>query len=464
MKILMVRPRPEEETIGLQHVMIVEPLELEVLGALRRDHDVVVVVDMILERRPLEHFLELHRPDMVCVTGYITNVTTMGEYCRAAKAFDRRIHTIAGGVHCEVCPGDLDLPGIDFRVVRNPVTVFPGLLDHLDLGKALPPGILTPGQECIEAELPELDFNYVTPDRSLVSGYRERYFYIFHDRVALLKTSFGCPFTCNFCFCREITRGRYHQRPLEETLDELESLPEMEIYIVDDDFLADRRFLAAFLDGLEARRIRKHYLIYGRADFIADNPDLLERFRNLGLKTVIVGFESFFEEELIQYAKNSDVQANRRAMEVLNRLDIDCFATIILNPAWDRGDFARLEKNLKDLHIHFVNLQPLTPLPGTGMQAPEESLLLSRTDYASWDLAHLSIRPTRLSVPDYYREILGIYHRVLFQPQALFRYLRKYKPKMLWKMIRGSGRVSGQYRNKIAAAERKLESIAGEGG
>ena len=122
MKILMIRPRPEEETIGLQHVMIVEPMELEVLGALRRDHDEVVVVDMIIETEPLLHFLVLHQPDMICVTGYITNVATMGEYCEAAKEFNPGIATVVGGVHCEVCPADLDLPGIDFRVVRNPVT------------------------------------------------------------------------------------------------------------------------------------------------------------------------------------------------------------------------------------------------------------------------------------------------------------------------------------------------------
>lgn len=464
MKILMVRPRPAEQTIGLQHVMIVEPLELEVLGAVCRDQDEVVVIDMTLECGPLEKFLERHGPNMVCVTGYITNVTTMGEYCLAAKAFDPRILTVVGGVHCEVCPGDLDLPGVDFRVVRNPVTVFPLLLDHVDQGAALPSGVLTSGQECIETELPDLDFNYATPDRSLVDRYRDRYFYIFHDNVALLKTSFGCPFTCNFCFCREITRGRYHQRPLADTLDELASLPQKDVYIVDDDFLADRRFLAAFMDGLEARGIRKHYLIYGRADFIAENSDLLERFRDLGLRTVIVGFESFFEEELEQYAKNSDVQANRKAMEVMNRLGIDCFATIILNPTWDREDFVRLEKELKDLHIHFVNLQPLTPLPGTGMKAQEDSLLLSRTDYPRWDLAHLSIRPTRLSIPEYYREILGLYHRVLFRPGILFRYLRKYKPKMLWKMIQGSSRVSGQYRKKIEEAERQEDTIAREAG
>ncbi len=344
MKILMVRPQPEEQTIGLQHVMIVEPLELEVLGALRRDQDEVVIVDMILEHQPLEHFLRLLRPDMICVTGYITNVTTMGEYCRAAKAFDSGIHTVVGGVHCEVCPDDLDLSGVDFRVVRNPVTMFPQLLDYLDdldEEAVVPPGVLASGQACIQTKLPALDFNYATPDRSLVAGYRDQYFYIFHDKVALLKTSFGCPFTCNFCFCREITRGLYRQRPLTETLDELESLPQKEIYIVDDDFLADRRFLVAFLDGLQEREIHKHYLIYGRADFIAENPDLLERFRNQGLTTVIVGFESFFEEELEQYAKNSDVQANRRAMDVLNRLGIVCFATIILNPDWDRRSFDR---------------------------------------------------------------------------------------------------------------------------
>lgn len=463
MKIMMIRPRPEEETIGLQHVMIVEPMELEVLGALRREHDEVVIVDMILEREPLRHFLELHQPDMVCVTGYITNVATMGEYCGVAKEFNPGTVTVVGGVHCEVCPGDLDLPGIDFRVVRNPVTVFPQLLNHVEHGTPLPAGVLVRGQKLEEAELPRQDFQYVSPDRALVARYRDQYFYIFHDKVALLKTSFGCPFTCNFCFCREITRGQYHQRPLLESIAELESLPQKEIYIVDDDFLADRRFLTAFLDELEARNIRKHYLVYGRADFVAEHPDLMKRFRDLGLRTVIVGFESFFEEELEQYEKHSDVQANRQAVEVLHDLDVDCFATIILNPDWDRSHFRRLEAELKALRIHFVNLQPLTPIPGTEFKAPEGTLLLDRKDYAKWDLAHLSIRPSRLSIPDYYREILHLYNRILFQPWALSRYLQKQNWRMLWKMITGSRKVDQQYRLKIRESARRLEIEASGG-
>ncbi len=461
MKILMIRPRPEAETIGLQHVMIVEPMELEVLGALRRDYDEVVIVDMILERKPLRHFLELHDPDMICVTGYITNVNTMGAYCATAKALNPRVVTVVGGVHCEVCPEDLDLPGIDYRVVRNPVTVFPLLLEHVEHGAGVPGGVLAPGQRLIEDELPALDFHYVAPDRSLVDGYRDRYFYIFHDKVALLKTSFGCPFTCNFCFCRQITRGLYRRRPLADTLAELESLPQQEIYIVDDDFLADRRFLTAFLDELESRGIRKHYMVYGRADFVADHPDLIERFRDLGLRTVIVGFESFIAEELEQYGKRSDVSANRRAMEILRRLNVECFATIILGPDWDRSHFRRLEKELKALRIHFVNLQPLTPIPGTEFKAPEGTLLLDRADHARWDLAHLSIRPSRLSIPDYYREILRLYNRIVFQPAVLFGHLRRQNWRMLWRMIKGSRRVERQYRLKIDEAAKHWKAEAG---
>ena len=76
MKILFVRPAPAKETIGLQHLMIVEPLELEVLASLTSKDDVPVIVDMILEKESIEHIISIEKPDVFCVTGYITNVTT----------------------------------------------------------------------------------------------------------------------------------------------------------------------------------------------------------------------------------------------------------------------------------------------------------------------------------------------------------------------------------------------------
>ncbi|HRQ29880.1 MAG TPA: hypothetical protein PLU49_07380, partial [Saprospiraceae bacterium] len=52
LKILMVRPKPSPETIGLQHLMVVEPLELEILYALKRPQDEALIVDLIIEKKP----------------------------------------------------------------------------------------------------------------------------------------------------------------------------------------------------------------------------------------------------------------------------------------------------------------------------------------------------------------------------------------------------------------------------
>ncbi len=125
MRILFVRPQSSPETIGLQHVMVVEPLELETLAALVGPQDTPAIVDMILEREPFAVLLRRERPDLLCVTGYITHVDIMLEYCRIAKQWDPGVRTVVGGVHCEVCPDDLDDPAVDFRVVRNATAVFP---------------------------------------------------------------------------------------------------------------------------------------------------------------------------------------------------------------------------------------------------------------------------------------------------------------------------------------------------
>jgi radical SAM superfamily enzyme YgiQ (UPF0313 family) len=454
MKLLLIRPRPEKDTIGLQHVMIVEPLELEILGACKRKQDTAVIVDMIIEKRKIEHYLSVHKPDVLCITGYITNVGTIKNICDAAKNYNQKIITVVGGVHCEVCPDDFIHPSIDFRVVRNAITVFYKILDHIEYGEKLPAGVLTSGQYVSEIELPSIDFSYVYPDRNLTAKYREQYFYIFHDKVALMKATFGCPFNCNFCFCRKITEEQYWQRDIDDVIRELEGIKEEEIYIVDDDFLADRKYIEDFINQLEKRNIRKKYLIYGRADFIAKNPELIARFRDNGLGTVIVGFESFFKEELKSFDKSIDVDTNFKAMEILNELGVDCYATVILSPDWGREQFRSLETILKKLRIHYVNLQPLTPLPGTDFKVSKVKLLIDPDDYPKWDLAHISIAPSKLSVAEYYKELLRLYGKVLFQSWVLKKYLLNNPVRMLIKIMIGSWRVQRQYQIKIKEASR----------
>jgi len=459
-KVLLARPRPDPETIGLQHVMLVEPLELEVLARLCHSRAEPVVYDMVLERQSFAEVLAAEKPDVVALTGYITNVPAMIAGCHEAKKQNQQIVTVVGGVHCEVCPEDLDDSAVDFRVVRNANNVFPALLDHVQGRGPLPAGVLRPGESIATDELPPFEFRWVLPDRSTTQRYRRHYFYIFHDRVALIKTAFGCPFKCNFCFCREITGHRYHERPLEEVLDELAAIEEREIYIVDDDFLASEKRVRSFVEGVKERGIDKHYLLYGRADFVARNRDTMAEFKAVGLRTVIVGFESFLEGELEQYDKRVDLATNEAAMHVLNELGIDCYATLILHPDWGKEEFRKTCQRMRALKIKNVNLQPLTPLPKTGQQVDDKDLVLARRDFAKWDLAHVTLRPTKLQVSEYYRQLIRLYMKTLYRLRYLFGYF-KYPLKMIWKMIVGTRRVRKQYLKKMAEA-RRLERAAGK--
>lgn len=451
MKILFVRPRPSNETIGLQHVMLVEPLELEVLATCISDGNTSTIVDMILEKESIEFFIKREKADVFCITGYITNVPEMIRYCEVAKFINPNTLTVAGGVHCEVCPDDLNHHAIDYRVVRNATTVFPKLIGFLKGQNEFPKGVLkvndTPGN------LPEFDFTFPIPDRMLTQKYRNQYFYIFHNKVALLKTAFGCPYSCNFCFCREITQKRFAERPLEEVIEEIKTIKEQDIYIVDDDFMTTRQRVKIFIEANRKELLNKHYLLYGRADFIANNPDLIAEFKKVGLRTVIVGFESFFDHELKQYNKNVDAATNEKAMQVLNYTGIECYATIILSPEWSRKEFTQLKKKIKQLGIHYVNLQPMTPLPGTDNNQYQKNLIIPYSDFARWDLAHVTIQPEKLSVADFYKQLLGVYNTALFQPVFLLNYLRKYHISMLWKMIKGSYMVWKQYQQKIKEAK-----------
>jgi radical SAM superfamily enzyme YgiQ (UPF0313 family) len=451
MKILLVRPRQPENTIGLQHLMVVEPLELEVVGALVQPPDEVVIVDLILEPEPFEHFLERERPDVVGFTGYITNVGVVQELARRTKRFDSSIRTIIGGPHAEVCPQDFDIPEIDFRVVRNATTQFLPLLDHLAGKGPLPGATLAAGQACDWGRVPDFDFTYPLPRRDLTNKYRSRYFYLYQDRVALLKTSFGCPYSCTFCFCRLLTGGRYHVRSLDAVFEELEGVSEREIYIVDDDFLVSRDRVLAFIDGVRQRGLKKRFQVYGRADFIADNPDVIEAFRAIGLSVVIIGLESFDDSDLVSYNKRLLAEVNIRAMEVLNANAIDVYATIILSPSWTAADFACLDGFMRRLKIRFANLQPLTPLPGIEYRVDQAELIERRDDWAKWDLAHVTVRPAKLTVREFYAETMRLYRRMIWRPSNLIRNF-KYPLHMQVRIIRGLRRVDRQYARELRDA------------
>ena len=119
MNVLLIRPRPHKDTIGLQNVMICEPLELEYLSSnIEPFGHKSTIIDMILEKKKISYFLEKYKPDVVGITGYIAHVNIIKDYARQIKEYDKDIKVIVGGVHAEVNPEDFENKNIDYIINR----------------------------------------------------------------------------------------------------------------------------------------------------------------------------------------------------------------------------------------------------------------------------------------------------------------------------------------------------------
>ena len=471
MNVLLFRPRPDKETIGLQNVMICEPLELEYISAnIEALGHTCTIVDMIIEKKNVPYFVKLYNPDVVGITGYISHVNIMKRYAKEAKEVNENIVTIIGGVHAEVNPADFESPYVDYIIRANGIRTFIDILNKLEKEKSNPKGNDGSNKSEIIGEEDEIEciyvpgkkppkkdttFNYLYPDRDKVNKYRSKYYYMFHRNCTLIKTSFGCPYNCKFCFCRQIMDDQYFARDLEDIVNELATIPETEIYIVDDDFLVGRERILKFCDLLEQRGIEKKYLIYGRADYIAANEDVIKRFKEVGLRAVIVGLESCDSKQLDDYNKRTNVAINEKAVGILKKYDVECYGTFILGLDWTWDDFNALYKWIKKLGLVFVNLQPLTPLRGTDIYEKYKPRFIVREDeYEKWDLAHLVVRPDNISVRKYYWYTMVLYYRITANPISGWYMVKKYGLHDTLKLSIGAVAVNNQYWKKFIEGEK----------
>jgi radical SAM superfamily enzyme YgiQ (UPF0313 family) len=416
MRVLLVRPKPPKHTLGLKNIMICEPLELEYLAAGLGNHNVKIVDEIMGAKTP--DVVRQFKPDVVGTSSYITGVNEVRRICRTAKRYNPGILTVVGGVHASVVPEDFCRAEIDMIVLGEGIETLQDMVNRLEQGRDLTeiPGVAFPDGESLRMGPPRA-FEQETlerlpfPRRDLTAHYRSKYYYLYHRPVTIMKTAFGCPFRCTFCFCWKITNGRHLIRSPESIADELENIETDEVYIVDDTFLLERERLLEIVEVIRRRNIRKKYLVYGRSDFIAANEDVISEWADIGLKAVIVGVEYTSDHELDSVNKRITKDENDTAIEILRRNRIDIYASFILGMEYDRRDFKRLGEYIEKKQLFYFVLQPLTPLPGTEIFKKYEHLLtVDRESYPLWDLTHVVMR-SRLTPRQFYWQMAAIYVR-----------------------------------------------------
>lgn len=444
MDVLLVRVKPNKRSVNLQSFMICEPLELEyAYAALNKAGHTAEIADMILEKRGFKSILKSRKYDMVCFTGYIVHVGEIKKHALTVKKILPDCKTVASGVYAEVMPGDYVCSQIDVILWANALTTLVNIANGADpRGEA---GVYKCGAEKPAPIRVEDD---IFPDRTSTAKYRDGYNYIYHDKCATIKTSFGCPYNCEFCFCTRICG--YAERRLDRVMDELEQISEENVFIVDDDFTANVGRVRRFCELLAERGVKKHFIAFSRADFITAHREEVKLLHESGFDAFFVGIESYREGELDRFNKRTTVEQNTLAVNILEEEGMQCYSGIIVGEDWTKRDFNALIGYLNGFRHPLVNIQPITPMPGTPLyENYGREFTVPRERYELWDMAHVVFKPRGMGKRKYYYNILRAYIKTSAN-KTQRRFIRERYGKAVYKRVkRGAAHIFFQYVGQI---------------
>jgi radical SAM superfamily enzyme YgiQ (UPF0313 family) len=415
MRILLIEPSKASLTIGGEDVFLYEPLALEYVAAgVANDHE-VRILDLRLEKG-LQDVLADFRPDVVGITSYTVHVNTVRSLFDEIKQWNPQVLTVVGGHHATVVPEDFLSPSVDLIVLGEGIFVFREIITRFEGGEGFDgiPGIVfARGGSLVRTDHPaavDLDA-FPFPERKLTAKYRKRYFSEWMKPLASIRTSKGCPYRCNFCALWKLTGGRYLRRKPERVVEELADLDEEFVFFADDESLVDSARMKTLATLIREAGIRKRYFLYGRSDTIARNPELLEMWRDIGLERVFVGLEFFRDADLEYVRKGSKISDNGKAVQILQDLGIEIFASFIVRPEFNKADFAAFRHYCRDLGLNFAGFAVLTPLPGTEFYEEVRSQLITH-NYDYFDFIH-TLLPTALPLKEFYEEYYQLYRRAV---------------------------------------------------
>jgi radical SAM superfamily enzyme YgiQ (UPF0313 family) len=399
--------------VGFGEIVCPEPLGLETLAACLNGHE-VKILDLRVEGG-LEAEVKSFQPLIVGVSGYTTAVPSVHRICQTVKAIDPQIVTVVGGYHASLVPEDFDRDWVDVVALGEGEGTIGDVVSAVEKGVdwAWVKGIAyrNEGRQVQSARrllLKNLDETPI-PRRDLVARNLRHYHFHFWDQPASVETARGCPFRCNFCAVWKFHRGKCRFKSPERVMEELKGLdPEAGIVcFVDDNFLTDIGRAEKIGKLINQEGYQARYWMQARADSIVRNPKVIKQWADLGLATVLVGFEKFREEELGRLNKKGSVKINESCMAILKEYGVEIWGAFIVNPDWKRPDFEALGDYVRSNNIHFPQFTVLTPLPGTAFYERQRSHLTT-DDYEVFDFLH-SVLPTRLPPEEFYENLARLY-------------------------------------------------------
>jgi radical SAM superfamily enzyme YgiQ (UPF0313 family) len=437
MKILLINPPRSPQNKILEYApadakhfvhkkLIGPPLGLLTIAAAVKDFDVRVIdlkgeYDLHPEAPALKDlvvsYLSAFKPDIVGVTFIASEFYYGIDIFRTVKIFNRDILTVAGGLHVTLCPVDFTDASVDVLCPGHSAGIFRELVMARERRKSLEDVrgiVLNKAGGFRRTALPDPGWDaagkdFIMPDRSHLKRWLQTY-KVGNDPspATYIFTSLGCPYECSFCSIWPQHNRKYYVRDVESVIGELKQLQEYEtVRFADANTIVDIKTIHTLFDRIVEERIRKKFIMDIRSDVAVKHPDLIGKLAEAGLKVVICGFESFREEELKHYNKNTSVAYIKESIDVFHRNHIMLRGNYIVPNDYDEDDFKALSDYAGSNRVVYAGYTILTPMPGTVFHNEINDQIIDR-DLSKYNFFNCVLK-TKLPLEKFYENMGGLW-------------------------------------------------------
>lgn len=386
-----------------------QPLSLGIIASLTPSDWKVKIID--------ENFREFkyYEADFVGLTAFSSTVARAYEIAQIYR--EKGIPTVIGGIHASMCPDEAG-HYVDSVVIGEAESIWHAVI--------------------ADFESNQLKKTYKGSFTDLIQSPKPRR-ELFHPGYvfASIQTTRGCPMNCDFCSVTAFNGAHYRNRPIDEVMDEMEEIPQRNIFILDDNIVgntkkAQERAIELFKAMID-RGIRKDWI--GQASLnVADNEEVLKYAALSGCRMLFIGIESEREDQLKDVNKRLNakmgVNSYDEVFKKMHKYGIAVIAGFIFG--WEDDTRERIDHRVRftrSCHADSIQSTFMTPLPGTKLfdrLKREHKLVMDNfpNDWKYYGYEHLVFRPDTIDREEMEAYILKGIDKV-------------YSPTFLkWRMIR----------------------------